>query len=145
MYSFDGQNRIVSLDLGVVDFEVIDLYSRWKEWASTSDNAKYASAFRTVGGEPINTDGSQVVSPYFFFDNNWKLRPQENDHQLTINGNLLTVDGSQPTIPTLGGFDVYVRTVLSVNSTTTSVSTTLTTEQLRDAIIQGLQATTCDD
>lgn len=143
MYQFDGQNRIISLNLGVIDFEVIDLYSRWKEWVSSSDNGKYARAFTVVGGEPISTDGSQVISPYFFFDNSWKLRPQEADHQLTINGNLLTIDGTQPTIPTLGGFNVYVRTVLSVNSTTTSVSNTLTSEQLRDAIIEGLQATNC--
>lgn len=142
MYSFDGQNRIVSLDIGVLNFDVNDLYSRWKDWV-LADNAEYANAFNTIGGEPISSDGSQVISPYFFFVNGWKIRPQEADHQLTITGNLLSLDGTQPTIQTLGDFDVYVRTILSVNSTTTSVSNTLTSEQLRDAIIAGLQATNC--
>ncbi len=143
MYTFDGQNRIISLDLGTVDFEVGDLYSRWKDWVSVSDNAKYANAFNVIGGEPIDTYGSQVISPYFFFVNGWKLRPQEASHQLTINGNLLSLDGSQPTIATLGGFEVFIRTVLSVNSTTTTVSNTLTQEQLRNAMIEALQATNC--
>lgn len=120
MYTFDGQNRIISLDLGVVELEVIDMYSRWKEWVSIGENAKFSNAFSVIGGEPINTDGSQVISPYFFFINGWKLRPQEANHQLTINGNLLSLDGTQPTIPTLGGYEVFVRTILSVNSTSIS-------------------------
>lgn len=127
MYQFDGQNRIISLNLGVVDFEVSDMYSKWKEWASIGSNAKFANAFNVVGGEPINPEGTQVISPYFFFINGWKLRPQEAPHQLTINGNLLSLDGTQPTIPTIGGFEVFVRTLLSVNSTTTSVNTNLQT------------------
>ena len=87
------------------------------------DNAKYPNAFNVIGGEPINTDGSQVISPYFFFINGWKLRPQEANHQLTINGNLLSLDGTNPTIATLGGYEVFVRTILSVNSTSTTIAT----------------------
>lgn len=143
MFEFDGINRIISLDLGVVDFEVIDLYSRWKEWV-LDENAKFPNAFSVVGGEPINSDGSQVISPYFFFINGWKLRPQEADHNLTIDGNLLSIDGRQPTIGTLGNHSVNVRTILSVNSTTTTVDTSLTKEQLREAVIEALKATTCE-
>jgi len=121
LYTFDGENRIISLDPGVTSFGVIDLYSKWKEWVIVADNAKYPKAFFTIGGEPINSDGSQVISPYFFLDNLWKVRPQETDHELVILGNLLTPDGAPPTVATIGGFSVYVRTVLSVNSTTTSI------------------------
>ena len=140
MYIFDGQNRVIILEPGVVEFSVKDLYSRWKDWVMINDNAKFSNTFSLVGGEPINQTGTQVISPYFFLINNWKLRPQESNHLLTINGNFLTLDGTNPIISTIGDFQVFVRTVLSVNSTTTSLESVINTiKNDLEIINQGLK------
>ncbi len=140
MISFDGPNRVVVIDFGVVEVSAIDIYSLWKQWVTQSDNAKYLQAFSAVGGEPINSSGSQSISPYFFFVNGWRLRPHEADHQLTINGNLLTDDGSQPTVPTIGNFQVFVRAVVSSNATTIDGGLSLSeTNSKIDALVPDLQ------
>lgn len=141
MYTFDGENKLIILSEGVIEFDAKDLYSRWKEWCGSLDNAKYVQAFNAVGGEPVNPSGTQIISPYFFLINGWKIRPYEANHQLTINGNLLSLDGSNPVVKTLGNYNVFIRTLLSVNSTTTSVNgqvggDSVWSESQRDNVIE---------
>lgn len=105
-YSFDGATKIISLTSGTTVFEVKDLYSRWKEWASTSDNAKYPPALTVVGGD--TTSGSNFIYPYFFLENGWRLRPQEASHQLLVSGALLVQGGGNPYLPTVGSYNVQI-------------------------------------
>lgn len=123
--TFDGPNKLIIVDNLVTSLDAqVDLYSDWKEWVITEDNAKYLQAFRTVAGDPVS--GTQVVSPYFFITNGWLIRPYEGDHVLSIVGNLYGDDqggGAQDIItPTLGAYTVNVLIERSVNSLTTTVS-----------------------
>ena len=88
MFVFDGQNRIISCDPGVTDFSVATLYSEWKRWfVSDPENAKWVPAFDlSVGGDDLG--GNVFLGAYYFLLNGWKIRPDDVDHTLTIEGNL---------------------------------------------------------
>jgi len=69
---FDGENRLISLNLGVEALDVqIDLYSEWKRWAVLENNLKYLQAFRTFGGD--QTISGQFAPRYFFLMNGWRV------------------------------------------------------------------------
>ncbi len=106
-YTFDGPNKLIILSLGTVAFEAIDLYSRWKDWVQLIDNSKYTYAFTTIGGDPIGP--GQTVAAYFFLNTaeSWRIRPQEADHELRIEGNLYSADSTLTLFtPTIGDFTV---------------------------------------
>lgn len=103
--TFDGENKIISVMSGITALDVkVDLYSDWKEWQLTSDNIKYEPAFRAIGGDPIGA--GLFAGSFFFVINGWKLRPDEADHTLVIDGNLFGEDGATIVIQTLGDFTV---------------------------------------
>jgi hypothetical protein len=105
-YSFDGPNKIILLTSGTTTFEVKDMYSRWKDWVKTGDNSKFLEAFSVVGGD--STSGSNFIYPYFFLENGWRVRPQEADHQLQVDGALLVQGGGNPYVQTVGTYQVQV-------------------------------------
>ncbi len=119
-YSFDGANKIISLTSGTTSFEVKDMYSRWKDWVTTSDNAKYLKAFSVVGGD--STSGSNLIYPYFFLENGWRVRPQEASHQLTVDGALLVQGGGNPYLQTVGTYNVQVIADVPVRAEAVDVS-----------------------
>lgn len=85
-------------------------------------NARWPYAFETVvGGEPITSDGTQVIPGFFFLSNGWKVKPIEGDHTLEVKGNLLTLDGTDAIVSTDGPFNVRVQNVISVNASTVRV------------------------
>ena len=133
MFTFDGPNKIISVDLGVTYFSGAQIYSRWKEWVLLTDNAKFLEAFRAEGRSP--TGPSTFSTPYFFVTNGWKIRPQEADHTLTVDGNVL-VDGGvgSPFVATIGNFNVLIdpinRSDLPIVETTGNV----TGQAIRDAM-----------
>lgn len=121
-YTFDGTNKIiVPADAPVgneIALDVKDLYSRWVDWAATSDNAKYLQAMRNVGGDPL--PGSKQLGITFFLLNGWKIRPYEANHVFVLNGNIYSEDGSNPYIPTLGAYNVTI-----INSVSNLVDSTV--------------------
>lgn len=124
-FTFDGAAKLIIVgdDVDGRDFEVRDVYSRWKEWMAIGDNSKYEVAFRSVAGDPIST--SQTVSPYIFLNTpeGWRIRPDELDHEMHIAGNLYSEDpGLSMFVPTLGGFTVAVTIDRSSASITTMIS-----------------------
>jgi hypothetical protein len=120
-YTFDGPNKLIILSSGTTTFDAVDVYSRWKEWVATGDNAKYLLAFQVVGGEPIS--GSVTITPYVFLQNNWKIKPQAANHTLTITGNLLTSDSSSPmSFAGLTGYQIDVVRQLALKTETVSTS-----------------------
>lgn len=127
MATFDGANKLIILDSDFVD--VPTLYSDWKRWLKESDNIKYLRAFVTVGGEPIGAGKS--ITPYYFLDNGWRVRPMEAEHLLTVDGLLLTVENVSPFVPTLGNYNVLIEKLVAVNAQTIEVNTGsgLTAEQ----------------
>lgn len=108
-YSFNGSSKIVSLTSGTTSLDVRDLYSSWKVWM-VSDGANFLPMFSVVGGDPVDAANGIYVTSYFFLENGWKVRPQEANHKLRVyNGILLTSDGSDPFLNTIGNYNVMVQ------------------------------------
>ena len=110
--TFDPTNKRIILDSTNID--AIELYSRWKEWVATGDNAKYLPAFSTVGGEPLGS--GLYVAQYFFLLNNWRIRPMEANQTLVVNGNISVLGGGDPIVPTLGSFKVLAQYTLPMQA-----------------------------
>lgn len=129
-FTFDGVNKIMQgiyeTDGSSPDFPPgfheldiqRDVYSEWKVWVREGDNAKYLQALSTTGGDPISSTIS--VGAYFFLENDWKIRPVEDDHRVVFNGNLYTRDDSTAY---LGVDDYSIVTETRNSSLTQTVST----------------------
>ena len=103
--TFDTTSKRIILDSAYVD--TVELYSAWKQWIRTGDNAKYLPAFRVVGGDPLSASTS--IPCYIFLINGWRIRPMETSHTLHIVGGAISVEeGGDPIVPTLGNFNVLV-------------------------------------
>jgi len=105
--TFDGVNKLAILAPNTNAIEAVEIYSDWKLWLLQSDNLKYELAMSSVGGEPL--PGGIVTGAYVFLENGWKVRPNERDHSLQIDGNLFSADGSAIDAPTAGSFRVAIR------------------------------------
>lgn len=137
--SFDGPNKLIIADPGTTNLNVSeDIYSAWKAWVATSDNAKYDQALRVVGGEP--TVGGNSIAGYFFLMNGWRVRPQEANHSLTVDGILLVEGGGDPFVNTLGTFNVRINmiTPLQAEIIETGISGLTSEESNQLAIILDL-------
>ena len=126
--TFEGKNKLIVVNNGedALDAEK-DIYSAWKRWMVDSKptsageiNSIWLQALRTVGGDPIG--GTQVVSPYFFLVNGWKLRPYEGTHRLVVDGNLYVDGGGNPFVATQGVYNV----VIELQTSSKSITDTLT-------------------
>jgi len=85
-YTFSGTAKTITLPPGTVTLDLIDLYSRWKDWV-LAGNAQHAIAFRAVGGD------IPAIPLYLFLLNGWRLIPQSANHVLTVMAGVLEVDG----------------------------------------------------
>lgn len=89
-YIFDTQNKLIILKPGVESLPLLDLYSRWKEWAMEDDNLKYPPILSIVGGDVI--DETTSIAPHVFIHDGYKIKPQESDHTLVVYGGVLVGD-----------------------------------------------------
>jgi hypothetical protein len=105
--TFDGDRQLIIVNTGItfLDFRK-DVYSAWKEWVLQGDNSKYPLAIEVIGGDPLPEDSLGLT---FFLLENWKIRPYEGDHRLTIKGNVYKKDQSDPIADTVGDFKVTVQ------------------------------------
>lgn len=120
MVTFDGSQKLMVCNEGTTTIDVRLLYSLWKIWAKTENNLKYAKAFEVVGGEP--TSGDNIITPYFFVMNGWKIRPQEANHTLKVEGIILTNDQSSVFVDTLECWRVSIQSILPIYTETVMVS-----------------------
>jgi len=107
-FTFDGPNKIIECDPGTDQFSASTIYSAWKRWAQQGDNAKYQRAFEdSVGANPLG--GNVLLGSYYFITNGWKIRPQDTDHTLILEGNLFPVpDTAGIFIPTVSPRNVII-------------------------------------
>jgi len=106
-YAFNGNTKIISLSNGTI-LNVRDMYSRWKEWVIQAGSG-FLPAFHTIGGDPVNEAEGIYITSYFFLINGWRIKPAEVDHTLkVVGGVLLTIEGTEPFIPTSGNYKVLV-------------------------------------
>jgi hypothetical protein len=97
---------------------------------------------RQVGGDDLGSGLS--IPPYIFLLNNWRVRPMESSHNLTITGNLFVDGGGTPVVPTLGTYQVNVAYTVPVQAQGISVSgsTGPTPSDIADEIMARLLAAT---
>jgi hypothetical protein len=139
-YTFDGVNKVISLNTGTVTMSVRDVYSRWVDWfISTDGNQKYLPAFLTVGGDVIDANAGTSIPIYGFLVNGWRIRPQEADHTLTVNDGILLVSGGgDPFLNTLGDHIVRINYQQPVQAITVNTAggggSAYTLEQIADAV-----------
>lgn len=108
MITFNGATKLIVLS-ATTALDVQDLWSRWVDWVATDDNSKFLPAFRSVGGDTIDSVAGTYIPVYTFMLNGWKIRPQESSHTLRVhNGILLTDDSSDPFVNTVGSFVVRI-------------------------------------
>ena len=106
---FDGPNRIISLSSGTINLSVRDLWSRWVDWYLTSDNSKFLPAFSQVGGDDIDASQGTKIPIFIFMLNNWKIKPQEANHTLSVTDGILLVNGGgDPFRNTDGSFVIRI-------------------------------------
>jgi hypothetical protein len=113
-YTFLPDSRLIVLSAGVTSITMIECYSAWKRWAVL--NSQYLPAFRTLGGDIVSDTIS--VSNYYFMMNGWRIRPQETNHTLLVDGNVSVDGGGDPIVPTLGNYNVMVRMTVPVKAET---------------------------
>lgn len=107
-FTFNGATKTVTLSAGTTALDVVDLYSRWKDWVSDG-NAWADPAFDPVGGNSIDVTAGTSIPLYAFLVNGWRIRPQDANHTLSVTGGVLLVSGGgDPFLNTAGSFVVRI-------------------------------------
>lgn len=131
---FDATSKRIVLDTTTIT--ATEIYSRWVDWVAIGDNSKYAPAFRSVGGDDLG--GGISIPAYYFLQNGWFVRPMEASHTLTITGNLFVDGGGDPIVPSLGNYNILVKSVVPVQAQTVTIGGSggsgPTAIQIRDAV-----------
>lgn len=132
--TFDGPNRRIVLGAGKTVVGVREIWSRWVDWHSQTDNSKFANAFKQVGGDAIDASAGTSIPIYAFLLDGWRVRPQESNHTLVVNDGVLLVDGGgDPFVDPLGSYVVrinYSQPVQAITVSTGGSSSGLTSDQL---------------
>lgn len=110
--TFDPAAKRIVLDSASIT--ATEIYSRWVDWASAGDNAKHGVVIRQVGSDDLGS--GLAIPPYYFLQGAWRVRPMEANHTLTLDGNLFVDGGGDPVVPTLGSFNVLIKTVVPVQA-----------------------------
>jgi hypothetical protein len=145
--TFDTANKRIVCKAGVTSLDArVDLYSDAKEdWIADSQLNKFRFPFEVVGGNPIDEGEGIFVTNYFFLKNGWRVRPQEANHTLKVGGGvLLTLEGADPFVPTMGTFNVQVKYSQPIKSETIATgggSGGLTSEEHDQLMSTGLEVT----
>ena len=128
---FDGPNKRIILDSA--DVSAAEVWSRWVDWQAL--NPQWPLAFSLVGGIPLGS--GLYIPPYFFLLDNWRIRPMETDHTLTITGNMFVAGGGTPVVRTIGPYQVNVNYTVPVQAQgiATSGSTGPTATEIANAVI----------
>ena len=98
MITIVPRERVIQLDEppvgGAITYRVVeDIYSEAKDlWLATEEYTRLIFPFRALGGDPLG--GTLFLGKYVFIRNDlgWHIHPFDQDHQLTIEGNLYQQD-----------------------------------------------------
>jgi hypothetical protein len=116
--TYDTVNKLFILNSGVTSIDIkVDLYSDAKEdWKDDASLTKFRFPLNAIGGQDLG--GGQKISSYITLLYGWKIRPHEDNHTLTVTGNVITSDASSPFVPTIGNYNVTIYSQVSSNSLT---------------------------
>jgi len=126
-FTYDTNNKLFILKPGVTSLDAkTEFYSAVKyDWINNAPPGEavpdvnlmhHRFPIESIGGQPIG--GGQTISPYYNLLYGWRIRPAEENSALTIVGNIITAEGDEPFLPTLGAFNTFVTYVVSSNSIT---------------------------
>lgn len=132
--TIDPASKRITLDSASVTAK--SLYAAWVDWVVQGDNTKYLPAFRTAGGDDLG--GGLQIPPYYFLQNGWRVRPMEANQTLVLEGNLFVDGGGDPIVPTLGVYQVLVKSVVPVQAQ--GISTSGSSGPTADAIAAAVRA-----
>lgn len=107
-----------------------DLYSDGKEdWVANENLRKFYFPIEAEGGRPL--PGEKDLGSSFFLASDWKIQPYDANHRLIIDGNLYSVDGSDPFIDTVSNYPVRIMQQVSdlVSTITVASGSGLSTEE----------------
>lgn len=110
MITFDTDRRHIVLDSTYVSWA--EIWSRWVDFHEK--NRQYPLALSLVGGQSLGS--GLYIPPYFFLLNNWRVRPMEADHDLTLVGNGFVQGGGIPVTSTLGVYRINVNYTVPVQA-----------------------------
>lgn len=137
VYTFNGTTKRVTLPSGMVTLDLIDLYSRFKEWI-LAGHAECLLAFSTVGGEIAE------IPLYLFMQNGWLIVPQSADHVLNVTNGILVGQGAaDPFTDPAGSYKIRInRQVpgIAIGYSTSGV-TPPSAADITSAVLAALQST----
>ena len=115
-FTYDTTNKLFILVAGTTSLDVKqEFYSAAKnDWRTDTGLNRLRFPILAVGGQ--NIGGGQTISPYYQLRYGWKVRPQEVSHELVLTGNLITDDGTDPFVNTVGNYNVRIKYVVTANS-----------------------------
>jgi len=146
--TYDPPNKLIICKAGVTLLDAcVDIYSDTKEdWKSDSYLNKFRFPISPVGGNPIKSSKGVYIPNYYFLKTGWRIRPQEANHTLEIEGGiLLTLEEVDPFIPTLGAYNVQVKYSQPVKAETVNRGGSgLTTEEHDQLMATALETTAQD-
>lgn len=138
-YTFNGVAKTITLSSGTLTVDLVDLHSRWKDWAFT-DNAGYAQAFRAIGGD------IPAIPLYLFILNGWKIVPQAANHTLSVVNGILEVEGGgDPFIDPVGNYKIRINREtpgIAIGYSTTGGTSGPSAENIAAVVLAALNATT---
>lgn len=114
--SFNGVTRRITVNAGVETLSIReDVYSAWVRWIEREDNARFLTAMRFSGGDPIPGGETGVT---FFLSNGWKF---QYDPSLVAVAGVLYSDNYATAYWSASDLPIYPATVSSlVNSAVTT-------------------------
>ena len=129
-FTYDTANKLFILNTGVTSLDAKTEFYSWvkSDWKTNPSLTKFRFPIESIGGQSIGA--GQTVSPYYQLKYGWKLRPQEASHTLTVLGNVITDDGSDPFVVTLGSYNVQIKYVVSANSITSAAQASVVWDEL---------------
>lgn len=106
-YTIDFPNKLIVMDTGETQYDVPGAYSQWKDDIFLADNFTYDFAFTIKGG--VAYAAPKEIPAFTALINGWKIRPDEDDHTLTVENGILYVEGGgDPFVDTLGAYTVRI-------------------------------------
>lgn len=106
-YTFDFPNKLIVMDTGETVYDVRGAYSCWKDEVFLLDNLTEPFAFDTLGYVEYST--GKWVPAFTELINGWKIRPDEANHTLTVEGGILyATAAADPFVDTVGAYTVRI-------------------------------------
>lgn len=113
-FTYDTTNKLFILNSGVTSLNMKTEFYSWvkSDWKTNATLGKFKFPILGIAGQTIDSVSGQTIQPYYQLLYGWKLRPQEANHLLTIVGNVITDDGSDPFVNTVGTYNVRIKFVV---------------------------------